>query len=181
MKKIIVLITAILLIAAALSGCMGTETISAPAGAVPLANMPAIPPGLTAPEEIEGYTRIYSYSESSTLFTGDDGTIVLEYAIAPNAVSVMSAAISGGATDDFAAQYALRLDDGFDVSVMPFMGNTGLLITGMTVADPPESAVIAVLPYSDYFVIVYGFAPVSESAVIRAEVDTFILGFTVAS
>jgi hypothetical protein len=143
MKKIILILT-VTLAALLLSGCMGGEAISADPNAVPIDQMPAAPPGLVEPEPVSG--------------------VQLSYAKAPGAVAVMNGAISGD-TNRFAEQYARDIGD-YDVSTVRFLGNSGLLIIG-------ETAVYAVVPFDDYFVMISGTS--------ERDVANFLAAFTVAS
>jgi hypothetical protein len=126
MKKI-TMILAVTLAVLLLTGCMGGQTISADPNATPIDQMPATPPGLIEPESRAG--------------------ISVSYAIAPDAVAVMSAAIAND-LGRFAEQYVPNIGD-YVVSAVQFLGNSGLLISG-------EAAVHAVVPFDDYFVMVKG-------------------------
>jgi hypothetical protein len=128
MKKFIPII-AIILICTTLSGCMPGQSVSAPPGAIPLDQMPSIPPGLIEPE-------IHA-------------SISVSYAVAPDAVSVMSAAIAGD-MNRFAEQYVQNIGD-YNVSAVQFLGNSGLLISSKV-----SSSVRAIVPYDDYFVMISG-------------------------
>ena len=178
MKKIILPLV-LLLMVLPLAGCMGMETVTAPDGAIPIADMPLSPEGLVLPIP-EGY-EIVNMQESESLFTYGERTIYVRYAIAPNAVAVINSAMAQNLRE-FAEQY-IDSDD-ITPTTFSFMGQNAILITAILDEDDQwhgragEAAVHAIAPFGDYFVMVSGYAPGPELDGMREDVMAFLAGFT---
>ena len=181
MRKTILLIVLILAVLP-LAGCMGAESIEAPYGAIPLADMPPVPAGLVQPIP-DGY-EVVSEAQTESRFAYGSRTILVRYAIAPGAASVINNAQREN-IEAFARQYVSSAYDDIGVDTIEFMGENALIVTAIPDEDSEHdradyAAVYAIAPFGDYFVMVSGYAPRAELDVIRWDVEAFLEGFTIS-
>ena len=181
MRKILLLL-ALMLIVLPLTGCLGAETVTAPQGAIPLADMPPAPEGLMHPDPYR--LEAVSVSENGSLFSDGTFTMFIRYAIAPNASAVINTAIADG-IGSFAGQYIEGVADDVEITTFSFFGQNAFMISAILTEDTEHgragnAAVYVIAPYGDYFVMVSAYAPVSERAALLTDVPVFMNGFTVS-
>jgi len=180
MRKILLLILALILIVLPLTGCLGAETITAPPGSIPLADMPLAPEGLVHPIP-EGF-GVVSSSENETLLSNGTHTIFVRYAIAPNASAVINTAIADG-IDIFAEQYIESIAGELEIATFSFFGQNAIMISAI-LAEHTEhgragnAAIYAIAPYGEYFVMVAAYTQASEREILHAEISAFMNDFT---
>ena len=180
MRKILLLTLAMILIVLPLTGCLGAETITAPPGAIPLADMPPAPEGLVHPIP-EGF-GVVSSNESESLLSNGMHTIFVRYAIAPNASAVINTAITDG-IDSFAEQYIKSIAGELEITTFSFFGQNAVMLNAILSESTEHgragnAAIYAIAPYGDYFVMIAAYAQASEREILREKISAFMNDFT---
>jgi len=149
------LVLLLLTICLIISGC-GGSMMSLPEGTPSFEQMPPTPAGLEEPTMTGHYSKPAS---NITVIEDSLGRMVVEYAIAPDSVSIFKEGLSEKRITEFSKQYAESLDHDFVVDTFTFFNNPSLLITGVLNNDTQwaktgDAAIYHIMPYDDYIIIV---------------------------